>query len=119
MWESAGDCDIDEAISFTGNHILYGEAMGRVIIEWPISCENSLTNYKINRKAWIGHAAAALAIGAPQLLTRKAWAFLDDRQRTLANREAERCIRLWERSYIESRGLHKDMEEAVLFEGYP
>lgn len=114
MWEGAGDCDLEQAIEFTGDHVLYGKAMERIIAEWPVSCENALTNYNINRKAWIGHAAAALAIGSPQLLTRKAWAFLDDRQRALANREAARCIGIWERAYIESRGLSQDMAEPLL-----
>jgi hypothetical protein len=114
MWESGGDCDLEQAVEFTGDHKLYGAAMDRIIIEWPISCENALTNYNINRKAWVGHAAAALAIGSPQLLTRKAWSFLDDRQRALANREAARCIGLWERAYIKDRRLFENVDQPVL-----
>jgi hypothetical protein len=114
MWESGGDSDIDQIVEFTGDHVAYGKAMARVINEWPISCENSLTNYNINRKAWLGHAACALQIGGPQSLTRKAWALLNDTQRTLANREAARHIGIWERRYIEDRGLFKDMAEPLL-----
>jgi hypothetical protein len=114
MWESCGDSDIDQIVEFTGNHVLYGSAMERVVNEWPISCENSLTNYNINRKAWLGHAACALQIGAPQSLTRKAWALLNDEQRTLANREASRYIGLWERRYIKDKCLYENMAEPLL-----
>lgn len=115
MWESVGACTLAEAIEFTGNHKLYGSWMAKVIKEWPVSCENALTNDRINRKAWLGHAAAAMAIGSPESLTRRAWSYLDDRQRTLANREAARYIGLWEADYIESQRLYKDMAQPMLF----
>jgi len=114
MWDGIS-CSIEDAIAFTGDYRMYGLAMRRIIDEWPISCENSLTNYNINRKAWIGHAAAALEIGSSEQNTRKAWGFLDERQRTLANREAARHIGIWEQRYIEDRCLHIDMAQAVLF----
>lgn len=116
MWEGPS-CSLEDAIAFTGDHITYGKAMARVIEEWPISCENALTNYNINRQAWIGHAAAALEIGAAEKVTRKAWGMLNERQRTLANREAARHIGLWEERFIESRGLHEDMGRSLLFGG--
>ena len=114
MWESVGACTLQDCIDFTGNHKLYGQWMRKVIDQWPVSCENALTNYNINRKAWVGHAAAAMAIGSPESLTRRAWGYLDDRQRALANREAARCIGAWESHYIESRGLRADMAQQML-----
>lgn len=117
MWEGPS-CPIEKVIAFTGDHILYGNAMNRVINEWPKSCENSLTNYRINRKAWLGHAAAALEIGASEGVTRKAWGFLSETQRRLANGAAERYIRLWEQRFLESRGLHRDVATEMLFPGY-
>ncbi len=44
---------IKKAIEFTGNYKLYGSFMDRVVNEWPVSCENALTDYYMNRKAWI------------------------------------------------------------------
>lgn len=114
MWEGPS-CSLDEVIAFTGDHRLYGAAMNRVINEWPVSCENSLTNDRINRKAWLGHAAAALEIGASESVTRKAWGFLDETQRRLANREAERHIGIWEERFIKSKGLYRDVAQTVLF----
>lgn len=113
MWH--GDsCDLQTAIDFTGDHVAYGTAMARVIIEWPVSCENSLTNYRINRKAWIGHAAAALQIGSSEKNTREAWGYLNDSQRELANGEAARYIAQWERNFAKDRGLYPDMGEQML-----
>jgi len=115
MWLDSSSCELETTVAFTGDHKAYGEWMGKVVDTWPFSCENALTNYKINRKAWLGHAAAALAIGATQAMTRKAWAFLDDRQRALANREAARHIGSWENRYIESQRIHQPMGKALLF----
>lgn len=114
MWEGPS-CGIDEAIAFTGDYTAYGKAMNRVINEWPISCENSLTNDRINRKAWLGHAAAALQIGASESVTRKAWGFLNETQRRLANREAERHIGIWQERFIKDRKLYLDVAQTMLF----
>lgn len=116
MWGDVEDAKgfIEQAIAFTGDHKLYGEHMIRVTKEWPISCENALTDYSLNRKAWIGHAACALGIGCPEDITRKAWGFLTNEQQLLANTEADNAIRLWERGYAEGLGLPIPMEEPVL-----
>lgn len=84
------------AIEFTGNDELYGSFMLRVIDEWPVSCENALTDYRLNRKAWIGAAACALAFQCPEDVVRKAWGYLTDEQRKLANRRAAYAIGKWE-----------------------
>jgi len=107
---------IKKAIAFTGDHLKYGRFMMRVINEWPISCENALTDYNINRKAWIGHAAVALAIQCPESIVREAWGHLTDEQRFLANKQAERAIQAWEKHYGESKGLCFNMENEVLFD---
>lgn len=107
---------VAKAVKFTGDHRLYGRFMLRVVNEWHKSCENALTDYKLNRRAWVGHAAVALAHGIPEDITRKAWGELTDEQRLLANREAERAIQVWERNYAKSLGLCSDMGEQVLFE---
>ncbi len=87
---------LKKAIEFTGDYKLYGSWMRKVIDNWPISCENSLTSISINRKAWLGHAAVSMAIRCPENITRQAWGFLTDEQRTLANKEAENTIIEWE-----------------------
>ncbi len=88
---------LPKAIEFTGDAALYGSFMQRVIREWPITCEHNLSDAGQNRKAFIGHAAACLAIGAPEYVTREAWGHLTLRQQDEANAEADRAIRDWRR----------------------
>jgi len=90
---------LKQAIEFTGNPPLYGSFMMRVIKEWPISCEHNLTCKGMNRQAWIGHAAACIAIGCPEHITREAWAYLTQEQQDLANAEADKAIAQWELEY--------------------
>ena len=87
---------LHDAIKFTGNSLLYGRAMIRVIREWPISCEHNLSNLEQNRKAWIGHAACALEKGFSESIVRQAWHYLTDKQREDANKKADLAIRKWE-----------------------
>lgn len=117
MWGEALDHKemLIKAIEFTGDHNLYGSFMLRVSKEWPISCENALTDYSINRKAWIGHAAVALAIKCPEDITRKAWGKLNNEQQLLANKKAKWAIRQWEDNYRKNNGLRANMEEQMLF----
>lgn len=117
MWGEVSDRKewIRKAVEFTGNHKIYGSFMRRVVKEWPISCENALTDYSLNRKAWVGHAAVALAIQCPEDIVRQAWGMLTDEQRFLANKEAERAIREWERDYTQGRGLCPAVDEPMLF----
>lgn len=97
MWDKSKDrkTDIKRAIEFTGNHRLYGKYMMQVVKEWVFSCENSLTNSDINHKAFIGHCAAAKALGLPEDIVRQAWGLLTDEQRRKADMAAERAIRWW------------------------
>jgi len=87
---------MDEVIDFTGNHILYGNAMLEVITKWKFSCENFLTNKSINRKAYIGHAACCFKHKYPEYLVRQAWGKLSEHQMRQANQKAESAIRQWE-----------------------
>lgn len=117
MWGDSADrkSDLDKAIAFTSDHKLYGSYMKRVCEQWVVSCENALTDPNLNQKAWLGHAAVALALNIPEDLTRQAWGFLNDEQKHLANKEAERNINLWKSRYIESRGVCESMGKQMLF----
>jgi len=116
MWGDVADAKsaLQAAIDFTGDHSLYGSYMVRVVREWPISCENALTDDTINRKAWVGHAAVALALQIPEDITRKAWGHLSGEQKFLANREAEKAISIWENDYIKAKGLYNDLGGTLL-----
>lgn len=117
MWGEATDkkAALDVAIAFTSDHKLYGHYMRRVCNEWPVSCENALTDPYLNQKAWVGHAAVALAHSIPEDITREAWRYLTHEQKYLANQEAERAIAAWKERYIKDRGLRSELGEQVLF----
>lgn len=121
MWGEVPDrrLYLQRAVIFTGNHRLYGRYMMRVTREWPNSCINALTDYNLNRKAWIGHAACALALRCPEDITRQAWGLLTDEQRILANSQASRAIQSWEMRYRESFGIRKDVAAPLLFQRHP
>jgi len=87
---------LDEAIRFTGNAAEYGVWMMKVAQSWEKACEHNLSDTSQNRRAWIGHAAACLAIKAPEYLTRQAWGFLNQKQQDDANAEADKAIAWWE-----------------------
>jgi hypothetical protein len=103
MWRKASIREEQEllarAIAFTGDAALYGSYMRRVIREWPISCEQNMTDISINRKAWVGHAATCMAINCPEYITRMAWAHLSDEQQRDANKQAQNAIDEWEATY--------------------
>jgi hypothetical protein len=91
------------AVEFTGDHFMYGNAMMRVVVEWPITMEHNLTNPSINHKAFVGHCAACLDRGYPEYLTRAAWKLLNDDKQYLANRAAEKAIEKWKVGYLSRR----------------
>lgn len=100
MWRISTKAERDtllpKAIEFTGNHILYGSFMMKVLDVYPIACEQNLSDRSQNRRAWIGHAAACLAINAPEDVTRAAWGHLTLQQQIDADAEADKAIKLWE-----------------------
>ena len=103
------------AITFTGDSDLYGSYMDKVVREWPFSCENALTDYSLNRKAWVGHAACAMAIRCPEDITREAWGLLGYEQQVRANRRAAIAIRDWEEGYRTRKGIRTDVGQPLLF----
>ncbi len=117
MWGEVADKQqaVSRAIVFTGDDDKYGHYMMRVVYEWPVSCENALTDLSINRKAWIGHAAVALALNIPENITRIAWGSLSYEQQLLANKKASRAISVWEHNYRESNGLCDNVGNKMLF----
>lgn len=99
MWLKA-EFDLQTCIDFTGNHLKYGQAMKQVIVAWPNTMLNSLTNPSVNKRAFLGHCAASFAIGCPEYITRMAWRELTDEQRYLADKVAQETIDEWKENYM-------------------
>jgi len=93
------EAELPNIINFTGDCVLYGNAMLRVIKEWPISCEHNLTNVSINRRAWVGHAACCIEKGYPEIYCRSAWGLLTEQQRVDANKKADYAIEKYTFNY--------------------
>lgn len=106
-----------EAVEFTGDASLYGSFMLRVISEWRYSCEHHLTDEGMNRKAWVGHAATALAIGCPEYLTRAAWGKLSPRQQNEANAQAQNAIDTWVKAHeAKNQAIHQGLGIQGIFQ---
>lgn len=98
MWGGVSDRKrfLKRAIEFTGDHKLYGRFMVKVADQWNKSCEHNLSNATQNRRAWIGHAACALAFECPEDIVREAWKHLTEDQQYKANKKADEAIEYWE-----------------------
>lgn len=111
MWAIGDESKLQDAIEFTSDHILYGNAMMEVISAWPRTMLNSLTNTSINRRAFLGHCAVCYKLGIQESITREAWKFLTDQQRVAADDEATKHIKEYERSH---REIYQNMAGSVL-----
>ena len=83
------------AVDFTANSVMYGKAMSEVLVAWPNTMLNGLTNSSINRKAFLGHCACCYKIQMPESVTRAAWWMLTEQQRIDADEQAMINIESW------------------------
>lgn len=105
------------AVEFTGDHLLYGKAMGAVLKEWPNTMVHNLTNQSVNRRAFLGHCACCFESGCPEYIVRMAWKRLTDEQRALADNEAQMRINNWVNEYkTNSSGLRGNVGAQMLLE---
>ncbi len=109
MWRKPPAQELDEllsqAIEFTGDHNLYGQAMKNVVFLWERTMLNSLTNPSINQRAFVGHCACCYAISMPESITRAAWKYLTVVQQYNANLEAQKAIDSWKIWHYNKRQL--------------
>lgn len=74
-------------------------ALARVITEWKFSCEHYLSNVNMNRIAWLGQAAACIALGLPSAF-RSGFHLLTPEEQKTANETALAALNFW----LEARG---------------
>ena len=103
MWRKLSKSEESEhferVLAFTSDYIKYGNAMKEVVKKWPNTMLNSLTNVSINRRAFLGHCACSYELNCPEYLTRKAWKYLTNQQRVLADNVAQQTIDEWVLNY--------------------
>lgn len=115
MWGASKDeeSDLRKAVEFTGDWARYGKAMREVVMAWPHTMRNSLTNLSINRRAFLGHCAVCYKLAIPEYITRMAWKMLTNEQRRRADMEAQNTIDEYTRK---NRPVREDMGGQMLLE---
>jgi hypothetical protein len=77
----------------------FERALGRVISEWPRSCEHYLSNETMNRVAWLGQASMCIESRIPHGY-RSGFSLLRKAEAQAANELALRYLNIW----LEQRG---------------
>ena len=94
---------------FLADGIRFRGAAESVTREWAHSCEHYLTNFAMNRIAWIGQAAMCYATGVPSKFC-GGFNLLTDEQQQAANEVALEVLNRW----LSSTGREPvDMDEAM------
>lgn len=108
MWRNvSGEARVEllhRVTAFMTNTTEFYRFMLRVVAEWPIACAVNLSTRSINRQAWIGHAACAMATKSPEDVTRQGWHLLSRPLQDAANNAADDAIAVWERSQVTGGG---------------
>ena len=68
--------------------------LASVVKNWPVSCEQFLSNENINRIAWLGQASMCLSTGVPACF-RGGFRLLSAREQLEANGVAEKWLNRW------------------------
>ena len=72
----------------------FRDALSRVLLEWPMSCEHYLSNERMNRIAWLGQASLCIAEGIPSTF-RGGYALLTQEQQLAADLAALDALNEW------------------------
>lgn len=88
-------CNISKSREMLLSHELFYQDSLNTFRNWPVTCLVHLTNNTINRKAWIGHAAAYFNYGVCEACTVKAWHSLNENEQYSANNTADAAVKEW------------------------
>jgi ParB-like chromosome segregation protein Spo0J len=100
---------VDNFADFFRHPTAFRDAVNRVVVDWPNSCEHYLTNSAMNRIAWLGQAACCYAKGIPSTFC-SGWSLLTDDQQKRANEIALEALNQW--MFFNGRPT-VDMETAI------
>ena len=114
--ESDSDALREQYAMFLRDSIRFGIALARVLKDWPIACEQFLSNDSINRIAWLGQASMFLDSGVPRKY-RSGFMLLNANEQRSANLQAAHTLKQWERNYARTySGISHPMDQQRLFE---
>lgn len=80
--------------AFLSDEERFRKALQRVLLDWPIACEQFLSNESINRIAWLGQASMCIETGVP-CKYRSGFALLSNDQQQRANAIAHEALQQW------------------------
>lgn len=98
-----------EYADFLKNTEHFEFTLGRVIIEWPNSCEHNLSNESMNRIAWLGQACLCYEKQIPSVY-RGGFNLLTKEQQLAANMSALKYLNKWLESRNEKTATLKEAE---------
>jgi len=84
----------EEYRDFLSDLDLFQRTLKKVIVDWKYSCEHYLTNFAMNRIAWLGQAAMCYATGVPSRFC-GGFNLLTDEQKHRANLVALGALNEW------------------------
>jgi ParB-like chromosome segregation protein Spo0J len=87
------ECEAEYA-RLLSNEKEFRNALNGVINEWKHSCEHYLTNFSMNRIAWLGQASLCYAKGIPSVF-RSGFNLLSEEQQNIANNIALEYLNNW------------------------
>jgi len=102
------DIQFKNSILLLSNQDLFYKIGLKVLKDWPISCDNFLTNKNINKIAFIGQVCCCYKFGCSEIVVKDAWKTLDSITQYHANKTALEILNLYERS---NRRIQSKMEE--------
>jgi len=105
---TAAQCE-EKYRAFLADSDLFRSAANKVISEWKHSCEHYLTNFAMNRIAWIGQSAMCYQTGVPSRYC-AGYNLLTDEQKEEANNVALDVLNDW---LLQNGREPVDMDEAT------
>lgn len=91
----------------------FEKALQRVLKEWPISCEQFLSNESMNRIAWLGQASLCIETGIP-CFYRGGFKIMSEEEQHLADKMALKYLRIWINDKKQDNQIYLFMEESRL-----
>ena len=85
-------------------------------LQWPVSCEQFLSNEEINRIAWLGQASMCIETRVPRVF-RGGFRLLSNRQQSAANTLAMNFLNNWISNEKRNRSKSQSIRQHVAQQG--
>lgn len=107
---------INKVVELFSNPELTKVYMNKVINDWQYSCEHNLSNYSMNRVAYLGQAACCLYAKIPYFITMNGWNKVELHLRNEADYIANQTILIWEKNHKLKNTLKTGKKEVTQME---